>query len=311
MQKTYIVIDGNSIGHAAQASTKLKVGAQEVQAIFGFLRSVRPLFVRYPSAHPIVLWDGRSWRKDAFTEYKANRDREETKSEKIAAAEKAAFQVQRPYIEKAMTLLGVPQLKAINMEADDLAGILVEKFEREGHKALLVSGDKDWIQLIGPSVTWFDPIRDKRISPANLLEKHGVATPRQFLEMKALMGDTGDNIPGVGGIGEKTAVKLLSEFESVKNLSNLMLEGSLPKQGKIVERFLREGLELFARNVSLMDLRSGPHRPAPINMRLKKEAPNLENFRIFCERLVFRSILRDFDNWCAPFCGTLLAREAA
>ena len=126
MPNRYLLIDGNSIGHAANNGTPLHVGTQQVQAIFGFVRSMRALMGVYGALTPLVLWDGASWRKMQFPDYKANRDKEATKSYEIKAqAAKESFKKQVPAIRKALTLLGIDQIMAANMEADDLAGILV------------------------------------------------------------------------------------------------------------------------------------------------------------------------------------------
>lgn len=303
MRTTWMLIDGMNIGHAAQSTNKLMIGSTEVQAIYGFLRILRSLIERYPTARPVVLWDGASWRKSVFADYKANREKADTKAEIEKQREKDAFKAQRKHIETAVRLLGIPQLKAHNYEADDLAGILVERAEKKGDAVLLISGDRDWVQLVGPSVTWWDPVRDVKIMPRDLLEKFGVDTPEKFLEFKALMGDAGDNLPPAGGIGEKTAPKLLMEFKSIQNLLNLMLEGSLPKQDWRVEKFLKdnEAHSRFERNLALMRLRSGSHRPAPVQLKMTREEPNLPAFKTFCERLMFRSFLKAFDQWTQPF----------
>lgn len=303
MPKNYLLIDGMNIGHAAQSMQKLHVGSAEVQAIYGFIRTIRQIIETYPQADPIVLWDGASWRKNAFPDYKLNRDKNDTVADQKKLAEKEAFRAQKKHIQTAMRLIGIPQVLCMNYEADDLAGILVERAERKGDKVMLISGDQDWVQLVGPSVTWFDPIRDKKVSPANLEATYGVKTTEQFLQLKALQGDSGDNLPPVGGIGPKTAVKLLAEFESIPNLLNLMVEGAVPKQPKLVEDFLRsnEKQEIFDLNMRLMRLRSGPHRPAPVQMTVTKPVYNPAAFQTFCERLMFKRFLKAFEEWLNPF----------
>ena len=304
MTTVKLIIDGNSLGHAAQAAKKLHVGSNETQAIYGFLRTMRGLMERYPQGDPVVLWDGRSWRHDAFETYKSARDKNETAADQQKQAEKAAFAKQRPHIKTALKLLGVPQLVVSNYEADDLAGVLVERAERAGDTVLLVSGDQDWIQLIGPKVVWFDPIRDKTMRPKDLFDKYGVDTPAKFLQMKALQGDDGDSLPGVGGIGPKGAAELLMTFGSVTDMLNLSLEGGLPaKMPKKILDFIdcAEKQEIFRRNMRLMDLRSGPHRPAPARPLLTKEPIDPEKFRVFCTRLMFNRFLTAFDEWIFPF----------
>lgn len=303
----YLLIDGNSIGHAANNGTRLTVGTQEVQAIYGFARSMRALMGVYAAGGtPLILWDGASWRKLMYPDYKANRDKADTATEKKMLAAKNSFKKQSRAIEIMAQLLGVTQLRAVNMEADDLAGILTDRYTAQGHKILLVSGDRDWIQLVGPSVGWFDPINDRKVTTSNFKEKTGVDTAVQFVELKALMGDAGDNVPGVGGIGEKGAVEFLETYGSVANFSNMVLDGSLdPKTLHKKFRTLAESEDkrlLFARNIALMDLRTNK-RPAPINLTVTKGAANKEGFAEFCRKLLFRSILKDLDSWLEVFPG--------
>lgn len=301
----YLLIDGNSIGHAANNGTTLTVGQQEVQAIYGFARSLRMLMGVYSAGGtPIVLWDGASWRKLRFPDYKENREKADTANERKVLAAKLSFKKQSRAIETMIRLLGIDQLRAGNMEADDLAGILTDRYTARGDKVLLVSGDKDWIQLVGPNCSWFDPINDRKVTTKNFKEKTGVDTAAQFVEMKALMGDSGDNVPGVGGIGDKGAVEFLTTYGSFANFSNMVLDGSLdPKTLHKKYRDLAESEDkrmLFSRNLELVDLRT-KLRPTPLNLTATKGVANKEAFRTFCQKLLFRSILKDFDAWLEAF----------
>lgn len=303
----YLLIDGSNITHAANGAKKLTVGETEVQAVFGFLRTLRKICATYPGVTPIVLWDGASWRNMDYPDYKANRDKNDTKADQSQQAARKSARAQMPAIKKALELLGVAQVRASNMEADDLAAILGDRYVAKGGKVVLVSGDKDWVQLVGPSMIWFDPIVDRKIrSAADVKEALGYAVGdfRQFLEMKCLMGDLGDNISGVGGIGEKGAQQFLEEYGTVCNFSNMILDGTLDvkKLPKKIRDFAEseEKQMIFQRNLRLMDLRTTA-RPAPINMQIEKGTPDIERFRNFCNRFMFRSFTKSLESWISVF----------
>lgn len=300
----YLLIDGNSISHAANNATPLKVGSQQVQAIYGVLRTMRRLLAVYANYQPIVLWDGMSWRKTIFNEYKANRDKVETIHEKRMKLQKDVLMQQKPAIEKALSLLGISQLRANNMEADDLGAILADRYSQAGNKVILVTGDRDWIQLVNEDVTWFDPINDRKVTHRTFEEFTGVKTTRQFVELKALMGDQGDNIDGVGGIGEKGAIEFLATYETFANFSNMALDGSLdvtklPKKYRVLAE--DEGKRItFSRNIDLVDLRTRI-RPRPEGSSLNKGEPSYRLFQLFCQKLMFKSFLDQLDNWLSVF----------
>lgn len=303
----YLLIDGSNITHAANGAKKLTVGETQVQAIFGFLRTLRKICATYPGVTPIVLWDGASWRNIDFPDYKANREKADTRSDKIQQDARKAARAQMPAIKKGLELLGVAQVRATNMEADDLAAILGDRYLGRGDKIILVSGDKDWVQLVQPNMIWFDPIVDRKIrTPADVQGALGykVADFRQFLEMKCIMGDLGDNISGVGGIGEKGAQEFMETYGSVANFSAMVLDGTLDvnKLPKKIRDFAEseEKQMIFQRNLRLMDLRTTA-RPAPVNMQIDKGTPDIDRFRTFCERLMFRSFTKDLSAWISVF----------
>ncbi|RWJ03402.1 PIN domain nuclease [Mesorhizobium sp.] len=303
----YLLIDGNNLTHAAQSAKKLTVGDTEVQAIFVFIKMMRTVIGKYPMCKPVVLWDGASWRYMDFPEYKGNRDKEHTPAYKKQTEERASAKKQIPAIKKAMTLLGVDQVRASNMEGDDLAAIMGDLYVKRGDKVVLCSGDKDWIQLAGPSMLWFDPIKDRKVRTPEDIETAinvKVKSFRQFVEFKALCGDSGDNIGGVGGIGDKGAQEFLETFGSFTNFTNGCMDGTIDPK-KLAKKFrdLAEDEDkqmLFSRNIWLMDLRT-PKRPAPLNLTVTRGEPDLERFETFCRRLMFQSFLTDLPTWASAF----------
>jgi len=303
--KGFMLIDGNSLGHYYNNSKTLTIGSLQVQAVFGMLRGVRSLIATFPTLKPVVIWDGASWRKISFPTYKENRERSETENERKLLAARDEYKKQRPLIEGAFRLLGIPQVSAFNMEADDLGAIMTDRYVALGHSILLVTIDQDWLQLVGPKVSWKDVANKRLITASNFEEFTGVKDAKQFVELKAIVGDVGDNVPGIGGIGLKGAKDFLAQYGSVEAfLNEAILEKSidikkLPKKFRALVEDEEKAIN-FRRNVNLVDLRT-PMRPAPINLRIDQGQPDRERFEALCEKLLFRSILQDLDEWLSSF----------
>lgn len=301
----YTLIDGNSLGHFYNNAKPLTIGETQVQAIYGTLKRLQAHCASFQDYQPVVLWDGASWRKLMFAEYKENRDRKETKNEIRMQEMKDAYKKQVPYLKKALRFLGIPQVWSLNMEADDLGAILTDRYTKTGSKIILLTGDKDWLQLVGPGVVWKDFANDRLVTQKNFAEFTGVDTVRKFVEVKALCGDQGDNVAGVGGIGEKGAIEFINTYGSVANFTNgVILDKSIDL--KTVPKKYRNLVEdenkaiTFSRNIDLVDLRTSA-RPAPQALEVDKGTPDAAKFRQFCELLLFKSFLKDFDEWVSVF----------
>jgi 5'-3' exonuclease len=324
MSRGLLLIDGSNIAHAANSAAPLSIGDMPTQAIYGVLRTLRPMISTFSMLTPIILWDGRSWRKDMFADYKISRDKTPvTKNDHALADQRAQFKKQLPYIKLALTTLGVRQMFALNYEADDLAGLLISR--RGDRRVMMMTADKDWIQLIGKNVGWFDPINNEKLTEGTIPKRLGwhpgknklaicdgehmegfigVPSARAWLEMKCLMGDISDDIPGVGGIGAKGAIELVTSYGTVAAFMNGVFDKTIDHT-KLPKKFAQlcddmEKRDNYQRNMILMDLNT-KMRPAPINMEMKTPAINLTGFRKVCEKLYFKSILDGFENWCEPF----------
>ena len=305
----YLYIDGNNIGHASQRTNKLHVAGREVQAIFHFMKSIRSLLVENKGFIPLVLWDGKAkHRIDLYPEYKGNRGKDPKQK-----AEADTYREQLPDIQKMLSLLGVRQLVTTNLEADDLAGFLSVKASAEGHQVKLISGDKDWIQLVNENCYWHDPIRDETVTSSNFAEKTGFASPNEFVQGKALQGDSSDNIGGVGGIGEKGAMDFLFEYGSVENFIKMAKKGLLSEKLPTSHQRLLDNkpffyrkkeyqpmIKTFIRNVKLMELRK-VEKPDP--KKTKNFPAKLDQFAFeeMASELAFNSILKTVDVWILPF----------
>ncbi|MCK1543311.1 hypothetical protein IVB12_15455 [Bradyrhizobium sp. 179] len=327
MKRGLLLIDGSNIAHAANNGGALRVGDLPTQAIFGMLRTLRPMMAIYTMLEPVILWDGASWRHMAFEEYKANRNKVATKPHELKAEQlRKEFKKQLPYIKQAIKLLGIKQMEALNYEADDLAGMITERLQKTGKRGVLISGDKDWVQLISSNVAWIDPVRDYRLTLKTLPDKLGwdpnkkdmtvvkdgkqiegwvgVPSPRAWLEMKCLMGDTSDNIPGVGKIGPKGAIDFVHAYGSFASFINQCADKSIDtaKLPKALRDFSEsdEKQEIFRRNMRLMDLRT-TERPAVIALKSEQEPLDPIAFETFCKDMLFNSITSDLDGWLQPF----------
>lgn len=327
MSAGYMIVDGSSIGFACTAlgytnpKRRLTLGDLDTHGTIGVLNMMRGLCDRYPHLIPIVCWDGVSWRKKFFREYKANRSQvavvaedgaeiqaPATGHQEVMMDAKTSFVQQRPYMIKGLRTLGVRQMLAANMEADDLAAKLVRKLKTPNNKIMLVSGDRDWIQLVSKGVSWFNPIDNgakiKHVTTVNFEDATGVKTTRQFIEMKAMIGDISDNIPGVGGIGEKGAIKFLEIFGSVSAFQNMWLDKTIKDPEKLPKKYRdfateQDKQDRFTRNMMLMDL-NWAKVPSPYNLTVFKGAFDEDHFRVFCNDLMFSSITKN-PKWIEPF----------
>lgn len=294
------LVDGNSLGRAAHAATVLKAGGMQTQAIFNVLKATREMKFFRPDYEPIFLWDGRAqFRYDLHPDYKSNRASDPKK-----VADKEAYEKQVPFIRKALSYLGVRQMLAKTHEADDLAGYLVTSIQgrHPETKIILTTGDMDWAQLVRDGVTWEDHRdKDKIITLPTLMDKTGFRTPYGFLEGKCLKGDSSDCIPGVGGIGEKGAPEFIAEFGSVREFWRRVDSGEFKPKKKAHQGLASpEGRAAFARNLRIMQLLR-PATPKKDDIVPLPTQYDEEAFMELCSQFSFLSILRNEENFLAPF----------
>lgn len=304
------LIDGNSVGHAAQhgfggKGKKLVAGGQETTAIFGMIVSVQKMLRGHENHNPIILWDGRSWRYNDFEDYKGNRTNTADKVQ-----ERERYRSQRHLMFKGLHMLGMTQLVAGNMEADDMAAILTRKMVAKGESVKLITGDKDWLQLVQPGVTWIDHKQDRKCAQANFQEFTGFRTPAQFVDAKGLQGDSGDNIKPKTGIGESGAKKLLAVFDSVEEFLQMELaaaeerftahHGTRMHHGTRSFHGDKEAQDRFRWALKMMDL-NHPEIPKPIKVQVTRGNVDVEAFKAFCGQHAFMSLMKDIDRFVQPF----------
>ena len=191
------------------ASEFVDVDGRPVHAVFGFLNTLMTLLHDENPSHIAICFDESlttSFRNRLYPPYKANRE--------LPPADLAA---QFDYCKQLSSALGLRVLVDGEYEADDLAGSALHVLRAQGFRGVLVTGDKDFSQLIGEHDQIFDVSRKERSDAAAVKRKHGVR-PEQFADYLALMGDAVDNIPGIHGIGPKTAATLIGHFGSLDAL---------------------------------------------------------------------------------------------
>ncbi|GIN71370.1 DNA polymerase I [Bacillus sp. J14TS2] len=214
MKKKLMLIDGNSIAYRAFFALPLLNNDKGVHtnAIYGFTTMLMKVLAEQKPTHILVAFDAgkTTFRHSTFTEYKGGRQK--TPPE---------LSEQFPFLRNLLDAYGIKRYELENYEADDIIGTLATKAEQENFDVLVISGDKDLTQLSTDKTTV--AITKKGITdieaytPEHINEKYGLQ-PDQIIDMKGLMGDQSDNIPGVPGVGEKTAIKLLKEFHTLENL---------------------------------------------------------------------------------------------
>ncbi len=213
--KKLFIIDAMAMAfrnfHAFSQRQLVTTAGIHTSAVFGSAMFMARLIEDEKPDLIIVATDtkDKTFRHDMYPKYKANRSE---MPEDLAG--------QLPYFFELFAAMGIPVLKQSGMEADDLIGSICRKFASSDTHCYIVSGDKDFMQLINPNVFIYAP---KKNEPANIISYAGVAekfgcTPEQVIDVLALIGDTSDNVPGVHGIGDKGAAKLIGEFHSLNGI---------------------------------------------------------------------------------------------
>lgn len=184
---------------------------ENVSALYGFFRSLAMILKTYRPQYFLAAFDSRTptFRHEWYPEYKATRDKT---PEDLHA--------QIPHIEKILTTLGIACLRKDGFEADDIIATLARRAEKEGRRCVIISGDKDLAQLVGDFVSVLKPDKSEALAHCGIEEvkEHWGVAPVQMLDYLSLIGDSADNIPGVKGIGPKTAVKLLQDYGTLDSV---------------------------------------------------------------------------------------------
>lgn len=226
-----VLVDGSGYIFRAFFALKTNLTSPDgtpVNAVFGFTKMLLKLLDDLQPQTMAVIFDaGRAtFRNDIYADYKANRS--EPPEDLVP---------QFDLVRTATRALGLPLLEMPGWEADDLIATLARQARAAGQPCLVVSSDKDLMQLVGDGLQMLDPMKNRRVGEAEVIEKFGVP-PEKVVDVQALAGDSSDNVPGVPGIGIKTAAELINQFGDLDSL--------LARAGEITQPKRRESLIQFA-----------------------------------------------------------------
>ncbi len=250
-----------------------------VNAVFGFCNMLTRLMREHVGTHLAVIFDaGRvTFRNEIYPQYKAHRP--DLPEDLIP---------QFGLIREATAAFGVPGIELDGFEADDLIASYARSVAETGGQCTIISSDKDLMQLIGPHVDMMDPIRQKPIGPAEVEAKFGVG-PDKVIDVQALMGDPTDNVPGIPGIGPKTASALINEFGSLETVLSAAPEMKPSKR----KTSLIEHAEAARISLKLVTLKTDVPLPLPVS-DLAVDDPDATILGDWLDRMGFRSIRHRF-----------------
>jgi len=198
---------------ALSKNPQINSKGQNTSAILGFTNTLYDILKNQNPSHIGIAFDTRvpTFRHENFPEYKANREK---MPEDLSAS--------IPYIIKIIEGFNIPILSVDGFEADDVIGTMSKKAETAGFTTYMMTPDKDFGQLVSDNIFMYKPARmgnkPEIWGPYEVCERFGLSRPEQLIDILGLWGDASDNIPGVPGIGEKTAIKLVGEYDSIENL---------------------------------------------------------------------------------------------
>jgi len=263
-EKRIYLIDGMSVVFRAyhamsRSGLKSPITKEPTYAVFAFANILASMLEKEKPEYIAVLFDSRepTFRHQMFKEYKANRE---------AFPEDLVPQLNR--IKEIIDAFGIKRIEIPGLEADDIIGTIAKKFSKEGWKVVCITNDKDYYQLVDENVILYKPGRNiaetfEIVTPKEVEEKFGVP-PNKVVDVLALVGDPVDNVPGVKGIGEKSAIPLIKEFGSLEQLYENL--------DKVPKESLKQKLKEFQNEAFLSKKLVTIETNAPIDI-------NLEEFR--------------------------------
>lgn len=286
MSRTFVIIDGSSLMHRAFYALPLlsTAAGQYTNAAYGFTTMLVKLLAEIrPEAVAVAFDKSRiTFRTEAYKEYKAQR--------KPTPRE---LSEQFSLIKEILGGFGITVLEEAGYEADDIIGTLAGRASKEDYKVIIITGDRDALQLISPEVQVYltkKGITDVVAFDEAMFKAEYGLQPHQLIDLKGLMGDTSDNIPGVPGVGEKTALKLIQEYGSVeavlKNIDNI--------SGQKLKDRLRENQELalLSKKLATIDCTM----PLELTLESCSYSPNNDALYELFTRYEFKSLIKRFDE---------------
>ena len=285
-QNRLILIDGS--GYIFRAYYALppmtRKDGTPVNAVFGFTNMLVKLIEDYSKEKLIVIFDAarENFRNKIYPEYKANRG--ETPEDLIPQFE---------LIKKSVKAFSIPQLEIEGYEADDIIATYTQKAQKLNISSLIISSDKDLMQLVNDKVEMLDPMKNKKIGINEVIEKFGVE-PNKVTQIQALTGDRIDNIPGVPGIGPKIALELIKQFGNIDGLIKNVNDIKQDKRKKVIqesEKDIRLSLELVKLDHNVK-LPLSIEKIIPYN-EIKNSSESMNNFLI---EQGFKAIIQRLEN---------------
>lgn len=275
--------------HAMTKNQRYTSSGMETTAIFGFMNSLIELIRKEKPTHLAVIFDvgEASIRTNDYADYKANR-----------SDTPEAITLAIPYIHRILEAMHVPYLGIAGYEADDVIGTIACKAEEQNYISYIVSGDKDFAQLVTDKIKLYRPgFRGGEVSILGVEEvkaRYGVENPKQVIDYLAMMGDASDNIPGLQGVGEKTAMKFLQEYGSIENL----LANTHQLKGK-----LKEKIEASAERGILSKKLATIICDAPVEFHQDQydlETPDFEKVKVIFDEIEFTRLYENLYRAFAP-----------
>jgi DNA polymerase I len=294
---TLYLIDGSAYIYRAFFALPALNNSKGLQtnAVYGFTTMLLKIIrERQPDGIAVAFDEkGPTLRHEEYKDYKAQRP-----------PMPDGMKAQIPYIHRVVEALAIPGLRKAGYEADDLIGTLAHKAEQSGYDVVIVTGDKDMFQLLTPHVRIYDPVKDKWFGEAECLERFGVE-PARVVEIMGLMGDATDNIPGVKGIGEKTAMKLITQFRTIEELLQHVEEVTPPR----IKTMLIEQAEnaRMSRRLATIEMDS-PVEFDPVAFQVKP--PHADQISDLLRELEFTTLLKSIQASAGPVTTPTVTTES-
>lgn len=282
--KRLFILDANALLHRTWHAIRPLTNPEGlvVNCVYGMMMSVLKLIADEKPDAFVACWDTEAptFRHEAYEAYKANRMQKEDE-----------LYAQIPWVKEGFELLGIPSLALDGYEADDLLGTIATRAKKEGWEVVIVTGDRDALQLVEPGISvmaFKKGVTETKMYDRDALKEEYGLTPEQFLEYKAMRGDPSDNIPGVRGIGEKGATDLLQTYGSIKNILKAAKDKKSAMSDSTREKLLNAEKELPA-ILKLVTI----DRNAPIKWKAQASTfpKDKEALLAFMHRMGFRSLI--------------------
>lgn len=284
-----VLIDGNSLSFRAFYALPLLSNHAGIHtnAVYGFAMLLEKIIKEEKPNHFLVAFDAgkTTFRHSKYSEYKGGRQK--TPPE---------LSEQFPYIRQLLDAYHIKRYELDNYEADDIIGTLSRQADEEDFETIIITGDRDLTQLATDNVTIYYTKKGVTdvdyYTPKFIAEKYNGLVPKQIIDMKGLMGDTSDNIPGVAGVGEKTAIKLLNQFESVEGVYEHIEEVTAKK---LKEKLINSKDDaLMSKDLATINV----HSPIEVSLedtKLNLQDDTTEKIELF-KKLEFKQLLADIDT---------------